>query len=197
LLSCFEGGKLTETAKDCPSPLPRIKNYMNLLGFKLNLPKWPDRPALGLRWGQAFLLAVGLWLMSWTVTPPASAMTQLKLTDLTYEACPPELAKGAVTSNGSTRPAQCFLIFGSVVNPTSKVVYDADIYGRIYDATGNTVMQNRGRLGSIDEVPPGTSPFELRVSIPQGQPAPLQLKQFKASGFSSPVKNFIIKQSHF
>lgn len=167
---------------------------MKLLGLKLERPKqW----ILGVRWGQALLLALGLWFMSWTVTPAAAAMTQLKLTDLTYNNCPPELAKGAVTSNGSTRPAQCFLISGTVVNSTSKMVYDADIYGRIYDATGNTVMQNRGRLGSIDEVPPGKSPFELRVSIPQGQPAPLQLKQFKASGFSSPVKNFIIKQSHF
>ncbi|MEB3274877.1 MAG: hypothetical protein VKJ85_13910 [Prochlorothrix sp.] len=177
------GGTIAGTvAKSAPS------------GFKLNTATiW----RVGLRGGQALMLALGLWFMSWAMTPDASAMTQLKLTDLTYNDCPAALAKGAVTSNGSTRPAQCFLISGTVVNATSKTVYDADIYGRIYDATGNTVMQNRGRLGSIDEVPPGESPFELRVSIPQGQPAPLQLKQFKASGFSSPVKSFIIKQSHF
>jgi len=121
---------------------------------------------------------------------PAYALTQLKLTDLNYELCPPEIGAGAVTSNGTTRPAQCFLVRGTVVNSTSKTVYDADVYGRIYDSTGNPVMQNRGRIGSIDVVPPGSSPFEVRISVPEGQPAPLQLKQFKSSGFSTPVKDF-------
>jgi hypothetical protein len=49
-------------------------------------------------------------------------------------------------------------------------------------------MQNRGRLGGIPEVPPGESPFELRVSISASQPEPLKLKQFKASGFTSIVR---------
>ncbi|WP_353258694.1 FxLYD domain-containing protein [Prochlorothrix hollandica] len=160
---------------------------MRLMGFQPRLP-------LGLPGTKTLVLAVCLWILSWTFTLPAAALTPLKMMDLDYAACPADIGQGAVTSNGTTRPAQCFLISGTVVNSSGKTVYDADVYGRIYDATGNSVMQNRGRIGNIEEVPPGNSPFEVRVSIPQGQPAPLQLKQFKASGFSGPVKNFNFKQ---
>ena len=75
-------------------------------------------------------------------------------------------------------------------NSTFKTVYDADIYGRIYDANNNPILQNRTRLGSIPEVPSGESDFELRISVPANQPEPLQLKQFKASGFSGMVRRY-------
>lgn len=120
--------------------------------------------------------------------PPALALTQIKLYDLSYNDCPAELAKGAVTSTGVSRAANCFMIVGKARNDTNKPVYDADIFGRIYDANGEPVMQNRTRLGSINEVPPGVSDFELRISVPANQPTPLELKQFKAAGFSGMVR---------
>jgi hypothetical protein len=121
---------------------------------------------------------------------PAQALTQLKLSDLSYHDCPPELAKGTVLSNGSTAAANCFIVTGKAQNSTYKTVYDADIYGRIYDANNNPILQNRTRLGSIPEVPPGESTFELRISVPANQPTPLKLKQFKASGFSGMVRRY-------
>ncbi len=126
--------------------------------------------------------------LSWVVAPTAEALTQIRLFDISYKDCPPELARGAVTSGGSAAAANCFIVTGKAENGTYKTVYDADIYGRIYDANNDSVMQNRTRLGSIAEVPPGTSDFELRISVPANQPLPLQLKQFKASGFSSQVR---------
>lgn len=126
--------------------------------------------------------------LSWVFTPPAVALTQIKLSDISYKDCPQELAKGAVTSGGSAAAANCFIVTGKAENGTYKTVYDADIYGRIYDANNDSVMQNRTRLGSIPEVPPGISDFELRISVPANQPLPLKLKQFKASGFSSQVR---------
>ncbi len=84
--------------------------------------------------------------------------------------------------------ANCFIVTGKADNTTNKTVYDADIYGRIYDANNDSVLQNRTRLGSIAEVPPGVSDFELRISVPANQPLPLQLKQFKASGFAAKVR---------
>lgn len=121
-------------------------------------------------------------------TPPALALTQLKLSDLSYQDCPAELAKGAVTSSGVSREASCFMITGKARNDSGKPVYNADIFGRVYDANGEPVMQNRTRLGSIEEVPPGVSEFEFRISVPASQPTPLQLKQFKAAGFSGTVR---------
>lgn len=125
--------------------------------------------------------------LSWVLTPPALALTQIRLFDISYQDCPPELAQGAVISSGSAA-ANCFIVIGKAENGTKKTVYDADIYGRIYDANNDSVMQNRTRLGSIAEIPPGVSDFELRISVPANQPTPLKLKQFKAAGFSAPVR---------
>ena len=126
-------------------------------------------------------------IVSWVFTPTAEALTQIKLSKLSYQECPPELAKGQVTS-GTSMSANCFLVTGKAYNPSSKKVYDADIFGRVYDANNNPVMQNRNRLGSITELPPGESDFQIRISVASNQPTPLKLKKFKASGFSSPVR---------
>jgi hypothetical protein len=125
--------------------------------------------------------------LSWVIVPPAVALTQIKLFDVSYKDCPPELAQGAVISSGSAA-ANCFLVIGKAENSTNKTVYDADIFGRIYDANNDSVMQNRTRLGSIPEVPTGISDFELRITVPANQPTPLKLKQFKAAGFSGQVR---------
>jgi hypothetical protein len=133
------------------------------------------------------VLSCVIGVVSWVLTPPADALTQIKLSHLSYNECPEELAKGAVTS-GTTMSANCFIVSGKAENPTNKTVYDADIFGRIYDANNDSVMQNRTRLGSIAEIPPGVSDFELRISVPANQPLPLKLKQFKAAGFSAQVR---------
>ncbi|EFA71004.1 hypothetical protein CEP10_08870 [Cylindrospermopsis raciborskii S07] len=121
------------------------------------------------------------------ITPSALALTSIKLFDLSYQDCPSDLAQGAVVS-GSSRFANCFIITGKAQNGTYKTVYDADVYGRIYDANNDPILQNRSRLGSIAQVPPGISNFELRISVPANQPTPLKLKQFKASGFSAMIR---------
>lgn len=126
-------------------------------------------------------------IITWIFTPPALALTQIKLSQLSYQECPDELAKGAVTS-GTTMTANCFIVTGKATNNSNKPVYDADIFGRIYDANNDSVMQNRTRLGAIAEVPPGVSDFELRISVPANQPLPLKLTQFKAAGFSAQVR---------
>ncbi len=126
-------------------------------------------------------------IITWVFTPPALALTQIKLSNVSYHDCPAELSKGAVTS-GATMAANCFIVTGKAENNSGKSVYDADIFGRIYDANNDSVMQNRTRLGLIEEVPPGVSDFELRISVPANQPTPLQLKQFKAAGFSAQVR---------
>jgi hypothetical protein len=127
------------------------------------------------------------WVASWVFSPAAFALVQIELSDISYHECPPELAQGTVTP-GTSSAANCFLVTGKAVNNSGKQVVNADIFGRIYDANGNSVLQNRTRLGSIDEVPPGVSDFELRITVPANQPTPLQLKQFKAAGFTGKVR---------
>lgn len=137
----------------------------------------------------ATAIAICLWLSSAIVAPPAVALTQVKIEDISYEACPPEIGKGTVVSGGGTgQEASCYLISGKAVNTTKKPIYDADVFGRIYDANGNPVKQNRTRLGLIAEIPPGTTGFTIRTTVPANQPEPLQLEQFKAAGFAGKVR---------
>ena len=138
----------------------------------------------------ALLLISSLfWLSSWVVTPAAKAMTSIKLSNLSYEPCAGDDADGSVAS-GDLRPASCYTIKGKAKNITGKTVVDADVFGRIYDANDNLTYENRGRVGTIEEVPPGVSDFAIRVSVPANQPTPLKLKDFKASGFAGKVRPY-------
>ncbi len=128
-------------------------------------------------------------LSSWIVTPPAQALTSIKLSNLSYEPCSEADSQGNVTS-GDIRPANCFVIKGKAKNISGKTVVDADVFGRIYDANDNPTMENRGRIGTIEEVPPGVSDFAFKISVPANQPTPLKLKQFKASGFTDKVRPY-------
>ena len=144
-----------------------------------------------LRTGLKAALWTGLitcvFALTFVLTPPAQAMTQIELKDITYNACPEEMSEGIVAP-GSLQKANCYLVSGTAVNRSGKPVLNADIFGRIYDANNNPAMMNRTRLGAIDEVPPGESPFELRISVAANQPEPLKLEQFKASGFTGKVR---------
>ncbi len=142
-----------------------------------------------LRFIAVFLLSICLWLGSWIITPSAAALTSIQLSNLSYEPCAGDEAKGSVAS-GDLRPASCFTIKGKAKNISGKTVVDADVYGRIYDANDNSTFENRGRIGTIEEVPPGVSDFAIRVSVPANQPTPLKLKNFKASGFAGKVRPF-------
>jgi hypothetical protein len=136
---------------------------------------------------KTLLLSGLICLISWTLSPSAWAATQIKLTDLTYEQCPPGMGKNIVLGGG-VMSADCYLVKGKALNPSNKTVFDADVFGRVYDANGNDIMPERSRLGAIAEVPSGESTFEMMLSVPSDQPPPLTLKQFKASGFTAKVR---------
>lgn len=142
-----------------------------------------------MRFLTGLLISISLWLGSWVITPPAAAMTSIKLTNLSYEPCAGDEAAGSVAS-GDLRPTSCYTIKGKAKNISGKTVVDADVFGRIYDANDNSTFENRGRIGTIEEVPPGVSDFAFRVSVPANQPTPLKLKNFKASGFAEKVRPY-------
>lgn len=135
-----------------------------------------------------FAIALLLSISSWIVAPTALAVTPITLSSIGYKDCPPEIAAGAVTSGGATQEAKCFLVTGKAENKSGKAVYDADVYGRIYDADNNNVLPNRGRVGTLDLVVPGISDFEVRINVAADIVTPLQLKKFKASGFTAKIR---------
>jgi hypothetical protein len=62
------------------------------------------------------------------------------------------------------------------------------MFGRIYDANGDTVFENRGRIGTVNEIPPGESIISVRITVSENQPEPLKLEQFKATGFANQIR---------
>jgi hypothetical protein len=76
-----------------------------------------------------------------------------------------------------------------VENPGRRPLYDTDVYARILDASGEPVLQNRTRVGSIGDVPPGRSAFALRLAVPTGTPGPLSFRSVRARGFAAPVRS--------
>jgi len=129
----------------------------------------------------SFCLSIATWV------PSVSAAVQVKLSDISYGSCPPEIASNMVLGGG-VMSASCYLVSGTANNPKNQIVYNADVFGRIYDANGNDAMPERTRLGAIAEIPPGKSNFEITISVPAEMSEPLSLKQFKASGFTGKVR---------
>jgi hypothetical protein len=135
-----------------------------------------------------FAAVIVLSMSMWTFAPAAWAITPITLSNVDYKACSAEMAKGTVSSGGVTQDAACFLIIGKAENKSGKTVFDADVFGRIYDADNNNVLPNRGRVGLIEQVPPGINDFEMRITVPSSAREPLQLKKFKASGFTTKIR---------
>jgi hypothetical protein len=136
-------------------------------------PPWPVRLLLVL-----LLLVIG---------PAALQAAELRVSEVILEPCP-QTDVAAQPERNRSSSARCYALRGIVENPGRQPVVDTDVYARILDASGEPVLQNRTRVGSIGDVPPGRSPFALRLAVPAGTPDPLGVTSVKARGFSAPVR---------
>jgi hypothetical protein len=118
--------------------------------------------------------------------PPALAAS-LTVSDVSLEPCP-AADIGAQPQLRRPSGASCYALRGTVTNPGRKPVVDTDVFAQILDASGEPVLQNRARVGSIGDVPPGSSSFALRLAVPAGTPGPFTFSNVKARGFSAPVR---------
>ena len=134
---------------------------------------------------KAVLTAVFL-VLNLVFSDQALAAT-LSLDQLSIDACE-QTDPGAQPS--LTRPigASCYVLSGEVTNPGNFAVIDSDVFAQILDPSGEPVLPNRARVGSIGDVQPGVSTFAVRLAIPAGTPGPLQVKGAKAKGFKAPVR---------
>ncbi len=153
------------------------------------LEAWPARrPQRQLGW---LLPSVGLasLLLALVLLGPVAPgwAADLVVSEVTLEACPAADA-GAQPLLRRAAEASCYALRGVVVNPGRKPVVDTDVFAVIVDASGEPVLQNRSRVGSIGDVPPGRSDFALRLAVPAGTPEPLQVRKARAHGFSAPVR---------
>ena len=121
------------------------------------------------------------------LSPPSAWAADLQVSQVTLEPCPTEDV-GAQPELRRPAGASCYALRGTVLNLGRKPVVDTDVFALIVDSSGEPVLQNRTRVGSIGDVPPGSSAFALRLSVPAGTPGPLSFRNVKARGFSAPVR---------
>ena len=127
-------------------------------------------------------------LMALLLPFPGGALAiDLVVSDPVVEPCP---ADDSAAQSDLKRPvgASCYALRGLVSNPGKRPVVDTDVFAQIIDGSGEPALANRTRVGSIGDVPPGDSPFALRLSIPAGTPGPFSVNKARARGFNAPVR---------
>ena len=116
---------------------------------------------------------------------------ELQLSEVRLDPCG-ELDAGNQPELSRPVGASCYVLTGDVENRSKNSVIDTDVYARILDASGEPVLPNRTRVGSIGDVNPGHSPFALRISVPAGTPGPFVVKNARARGFNAPVRTRVV-----
>lgn len=134
----------------------------------------------------AGLLLSALLLVSIGVAPVWAA--DLKVSQVRIEPCPAEDA-GSQPELRRPSGASCYALRGVVSNPGRQAVVDTDVFALILDSSGEPVLPNRSRVGSIGDVPPGDSDFALRLAVPAGTPGPFVVRNARARGFKAPVRS--------
>jgi hypothetical protein len=124
-------------------------------------------------------------LITLVAAPPESLAAELRVEDAQLSPCP--LSDAGRQPEGRA-VASCWALRGEVVNDTGRPVVDADLFAVILDSSGEPVLPNRARVGSLGDVPPGRSSFAVRLAVPAGTPGPFRVGQVKARGFHAPVR---------
>jgi len=137
--------------------------------------------------GLVLPLLVGMWAVLLLLWPGSALAADLQVSNVSLDPCPAEDV-GAQPELRRPTGASCYALRGTVLNAGRKPLVDTDVYALIVDSSGEPVLQNRTRVGSIGDVPPGSSSFALRLSVPAGTPGPLSFRNVKARGFSAPVR---------
>ena len=124
--------------------------------------------------------------LSLVLALPAAA-AELRLAEVQLTPCAEE-DPGRQPDFSRPLGASCYVLSGNVDNPGRRAIVDTDVYARILDSSGEPVLQNRTRVGSIGDVPPGVHAFALRLAVPAGTPGPFDVRNARARGFSAPVR---------
>jgi len=140
---------------------------------------------IGLKGSVGSVLVVWVLLLSLGLAPLPSFAADLRVEEVALTPCS---SADAGSQPAGRTGATCYALRGTVFNPTGHSVVDTDLFAVILDSSGEPVLPNRARVGSLGDVPPGQSSFAVRLAVPAGTPGPFHVGQVKARGFKSPVR---------
>ena len=120
---------------------------------------------------------VFIFCLTFFVAVPSVQSLDLQLSQL-------DLVKCDTADPASKQPegyrSGCYILDGQIKSTAKSLIKDVDVFAFIYDASGEEVLPNRPRIGSINNVPVGTSQFSVRVPIPSFAIPPFTIKKAKA-----------------
>ena len=123
------------------------------------------------------LSIVFIFCLSFFTVVPSAESLDLELSQL-------DLVKCDTADPASKQPkgyrSGCYILDGEIKSTAKSLIKDVDVFAFIYDASGEEVLPNRPRIGSINNVPVGTSQFSVRVPIPSFAVPPFTIKKAKA-----------------
>ena len=123
------------------------------------------------------LSIVFIFCLSFFTVVPSVESLDLELSQL-------DLVKCDTADPASKQPkgyrSGCYILDGEIKSTAKSLIKDVDVFAFIYDASGEEVLPNRPRIGSINNVPVGTSQFSVRVPIPSFAVPPFTIKRAKA-----------------
>ena len=123
------------------------------------------------------LSIIFIFCLSFFTVVPSVESLDLELSQL-------DLVKCDTADPASKQPkgyrSGCYILDGEIKSTAKSLIKDVDVFAFIYDASGEEVLPNRPRIGSINNVPVGTSQFSVRVPIPSFAVPPFTIKKAKA-----------------
>ena len=112
----------------------------------------------------------------------AFGQSTIELSNFSWEII--ECPKGKTTM--TIGEAACVSVTADSTNPSKDTSYNADVFGRVFDTTGDNALDrdeasDAGRIANVAEVPPGDGRVTFEITVAkQSADAGLVFKGFKA-----------------
>ena len=165
-------------------PVAPTRASASMTRMPQSVPAPSTPPAFARRLAAA---AASVALLATDPSPAFAAFGQstIELSNFSWEII--ECPKGKTTM--TIGKAACVSVTADSKNPSKDTSYNADVFGRVFDTTGDNALDrdeasDAGRIANVAEVPPGDGRVTFEITVAkQSADAGLVFKGFKARSY--------------
>ena len=165
-------------------PVASTRASASLTRMPPSVPASSSPPTFARRLAAA---AASVALLATDPSPALAAFGQstIELSNFSWEII--ECPKGKTTM--TIGKAACVSVTADSKNPSKDTSYNADVFGRVFDTTGDNALDrdeasDAGRIANVAEVPPGDGRVTFEITVAkQSADAGLVFKGFKARSY--------------